>query len=524
MSAFDPMDLMSALVLDDEGTLWGDIATDWQKSDAESILRATDPDDVRLFFLTRPRNGSKTTDLAGVLIVVMLTQAPRRSTSHAYARDQDQAGILLDEFRALAERTGLIERFDFGSDRVTVKATRAVLRVESADAGSAYGRRPFFVVADELAQWPTTRQARTLWEAVTSGLVKRKDSRFVAMTSAGDPAHWSNLVIVGARESDQWRVSETPGPVPWVSEKDLAEQRRLLPASTFARLHLNIWSAGEDRLVTPADLAACVRHEGWLPYDGRHSYQLGLDLGWVNDATVISVCHAEPGDLGPVIVLDRMHVLQGTREHPVQLNDVKKLVEQTSRMFGWAPLRVDPREAVAMAQDLRDRGMRVDDRQLTVATVGQIGGALHLLLREHRVALPGDDPDLLDELASVRLEQTSLGGMRLNHDAGNHDDRAMSLGLAAVALLERATSDYGAVSSPAALSIAAIQARARGAGAGATMPGLLAPYARRSVRGVGADIAAAQRAQTPAQKRAGLGLIVPGTANDPGRVTRGPRG
>ncbi|MCU1529668.1 MAG: hypothetical protein JWP75_3431 [Frondihabitans sp.] len=41
------------------------------------------------------------------------------------------------------------------------------------------------------------------------------------------------------------------------------------------------------------------------------------------------------------------------------------------------------------------------------------------------------------------------------------------------------------------------------------------PYATTRIRGTGAGIAAAVRAQTPAQRRAGLGLVVPGSANDP---------
>jgi len=55
---------------------------------------------------------------------------------------------------------------------------------------------------------------------------------------------------------------------------------------------------------------------------------------------------------------------------------------------------------------------------------------LHNLLRERRIALP-DDPGLRDELANVRLRETSPGVYRLDHDQGRHDDRAIALGLAA---------------------------------------------------------------------------------------------
>jgi hypothetical protein len=59
---------------------------------------------------------------------------------------------------------------------------------------------------------------------------------------------------------------------------------------------------------------------------------------------------------------------------------------------------------------------------------------LFRLLRDHQLALY-DDPDLLDELANVRLVETSPGSYRIDHDPDKHDDRAISLALAAQHLL-----------------------------------------------------------------------------------------
>jgi phage terminase large subunit-like protein len=508
----DPLALLAGLILDDEGTAWGDVAERFQREDAAAIITATRSADARMHFLTRPRGGSKTTDLAAVLLVVLLTQAPRRSTSHAYARDQDQAGLLLDALRALAERSQLGSLLTIGAETVTVKATGARLRVESADAASAFGRVPFFVVCDELAQWPTTRGARTLWEAIVSGLPKRADSRLVVLTSAGDPAHWAAGIIEKARQSPRWHVSEVPGPLPWISSDDLAEQRDLLPASAFARLHLNIWTASEDRLVSVADLRACVTLDGPLEYDPNHRYVMGLDLGLRNDRTVLTVCHAERQEAGgPRVVLDRLAVLQGTKGREVVLADVEALALQTSRAYGHARIRLDPWQAVGLAQRLRESGVEVEEWAFTAQSVGRLGQSLHLLLRDHRLALP-DDAELLDELMTVRLRESAPGVYRLDHDSGHHDDRAVSLGLAALALTERIASDLGSVSLPAkvAASMGITSIRQR------RMPSA-SPYAAARVRGEGAAIAASLRAQSPGARLYGLGLPVQGSANDPRR-------
>lgn len=196
------------------------------------------------------------------------------------------------------------------------------------------------------------------------------------------------------------------------------------------------------------------------------------------------------------------------------------LAEQTSRAYGHARIRLDPWQGVGLAQRLRDRGVSVEEWSFTSQSVGRLGQNLHLLLRDHRMSQP-DDRELLDELQTVRLRESSPGVYRLDHDAGRHDDRALSLGLASLALIESAGSDTGGVWSPVGISRQAIAARAGGAPG---MPGqslLPDAYRLNAPRGLLADLRRAQRAPTASQRAAGGGLIVPGSANEPGRVHRG---
>jgi hypothetical protein len=97
---------------------------------------------------------------------------------------------------------------------------------------------------------------------------------------------------------------------------------------------------------------------------------------------------------------------------------------------------------------------------------------------------------------------------RLHHDPGQHDDRAVSLGLAALALTERPEVGFAAVTSAVGVSIAAHRG---GVGAAPRTA-----YSARASRGVLSQIAAAQAAQTPTMRRHGIGLAVPGSANDRG--------
>jgi hypothetical protein len=249
---------------------------------------------------------------------------------------------------------------------------------------------------------------------------------------------------------------------------------------------------------------------------------IGLDAGLKNDRSVLSVCHSERSSDGAAerVVLDRMEVLQGTRDRPVQLGDVEALAVEASRQFGHARIVADPWQTIGMLQRLRDRGIDVNEWAFTSQSVGRLGATLHTLLRDHRLALPPDQ-ELLDELATVRLRESAPGVLRLDHDAGKHDDMAVSLGLAALTLAEHPDTQSGGFSIPRAILAARKATDSARIVNGRPISGFMNPaYQMRASRGTLADFTAAQRNQTEAQRRAGLGLVVPGSANDPSRVKR----
>jgi phage FluMu gp28-like protein len=204
--------------------------------------------------------------------------------------------------------------------------------------------------------------------------------------------------------------------------------------STYRRMFLNEWSAAEDRLALPEDVAACVTLDGpQEPRAGRR-YVVGVDLGVKRDRSVAAVCHLD----GRTVVLDRMQVWGGTRVEPVRLADVEEWLVEAHRAYVGARVIVDPWQAVGMGQRLAERRVRVREFPFTAQSVGRLAVTLFNAIRERALAIPPDQ-ELIDELCSVRLRETSPGVVRLDHDADRHDDRAVALALAAHALLERPT-------------------------------------------------------------------------------------
>jgi phage terminase large subunit-like protein len=425
----DVIALAASLVLS-SGDEWGAVATAAQLGDLRAVLAA----EPRWHFLTRGRGGSKTTDLAVVALALLVHDAPPLSRSYAVASDADQAGLLLDAMRGLATRTrGLAGALRFETRRVSVSSTGASLEVLSADAPSAYGLLPWLVIADEVALWPESPNARGMWEAVVSAVPKVPDARLVVLTSAGAPSHWSFKVLERARSSSRWRVSETPGPTPWLDPALLDELAAVLPPSAYARLVLNEWTEPDDRLVLADDLRACVAHAGAIQPCRGLRYVCSLDMAYVHDRAAAAVCHREPFGR---LVLDRLEVWQGSRHHPVQESAVEEWLVSTWRAYRPC-LVLDPWQTKGMAQRLRARGIRVEEFAFSAQSVGRLALTLYRLLRERAVALP-DDEALLDELAAIRLRETAPGSYRLDHDQARHDDRAVALAMCAYWLVEHA--------------------------------------------------------------------------------------
>jgi len=434
------LDLLAALVLEN-GARWGDVAAPWQWTDAEAIL--DEHSGTPYSFLTRSRGGSKTDDLAGMSLAVMLAQLAPGSRLYGVAADLDQGRLLVQSIEGFARRTPeLAGALDLGAYRVAASRAGTTLEVLPADGPGAWGLRPSFLVVDELAAWPATAGAANLWSAVTSSAAKVPGCRMAVLTTAGDPAHWSRKVLTHALADPLWRVNEVLGPAPWLDSAKVAEQRRRLPESIFRRLFENEWTSGEDRLVAAEDLAACVTLDGPLDPRPGTRYVIGLDIGLKRDSTVAAVCHLD----GAVVTLDRLAVWSGSRLRPVQLGEVEEWLAKAARDYR-ASVVVDPWQAAQLTERLRRRGVKMSEYAFSAQSVGRLASTLYQLLRERALRLP-DDPALLDELANVRLRETSPGVLRMDHDSGRHDDRAIALALAAHRLVERGESRPAVISIP----------------------------------------------------------------------------
>ena len=420
----------------ENGERWGQAAADFQLEDARAILQGEPP----YSFLTRPRGGSKTTDCAAACLAVMLVQAPPGAQLYVFAADQDQARLVLDSVEGFVARTPhLSEVVDVHAFRARVRATGVTLHISAADAPGTWGLRPYMVILDELGQWPETAGPLQLFDAVRTAVVKTS-GRMVIITTASDPTHFSYRVREHAANDELWRLHEVPGPVAWIRPDLLAEQRRALPDSTFRRLHLNQWVPADDRLTTIEDLKEATRPWFTRAPEPGHRYVVGLDIGITHDRSVLAVCHMEQSrehHHSPVVAVDAVHRWKGSRERPVMLDEVRDSLLHLARDYNGAEVVYDPHEAIGLAQQLKRTGIRARAFQFNVTSNDRLATTLHVLLRNRRLQIP-DDPILFDELSRLRMDAKRPNLLRLAHKAGQHDDQAVAIAMAATRALEQA--------------------------------------------------------------------------------------
>ena len=430
------LDLMAALRLED-GRPWGEAAAPFQIADAIAIFSDERP---HWHFLTRARGGSKTTDIAAVALSWLVKEAPPLANGHVVASSTDQASYVIDAAAGFVARTPELD----GAVIVESQKIRApngawVEVLAQSDSGSWGLRDAHLLIADEFCQWPETRGAKRVWTALYTAAPKVTNCKLIILTSAGEPSHWSHETYEKCKGDPLWRVSEAPGPVPWLAEEELASLKWQLRPSEYERLVLNLWSEDEDRAVSEEDWDFAAKEYTSLAPRAGTSYIMTVDIGILNDATVVAVSHKEPIDpshkLGPQrVVVDHLERWKGSKKHPVQVSEVEDWLVEHSPEWFRCPVYADPSQFRGSIQNLNLRGVRAKEWNFTATSVGEVATALVQTFRNRQIYVP-NNPQLKDELLKVRLRESSPGVTRLDHDRGAHDDQAVVIGMACRILL-----------------------------------------------------------------------------------------
>lgn len=118
----------------------------------------------------------------------------------------------------------------------------------------AHGSRPTATFVDELAHVDDEEFVSTLLDdqtKVAAGLL-------AITTNAGWKSDWRWKLRELARESAHWHFSRVDFPVPWLSQRRLADARVRNSTARYRRLYHGVWSTGNSALEESDIEAACT--------------------------------------------------------------------------------------------------------------------------------------------------------------------------------------------------------------------------------------------------------------------------
>jgi hypothetical protein len=150
-----------------------------------------------------------------------------------------------------------------------------------------------------------------------------------------------------------------------------------------------------------------------------HSYILGVDIGKVEDFTVITVIDRETNS---VVYWDRFNKI----DYPFQ----KARILSVSERYNHARIIIDSTAVGSpIKDDLERAGAYIDDFKFSNKSKKELVEKLSIFIEQRGVKIP-NNPILIEELESFGYRLTESGNVIYSAPEGQHDDCVYSLGLA----------------------------------------------------------------------------------------------
>lgn len=406
-----------------------------------------------LSFMTILPRGHDKSSLEGRLTSWLITCARKFVPAYIVAADKDQGRLILDAMHQEAKlNPWLYSQLTFTKDRVD--GPTGFVEVLPADAGSAYGLRGRFYIFDEWTHWKNEAMST----AVLSGSEKIPGSVVVILSNAGLIGSWQHEQKVVAESDPDWVVYEKRGQLAtWMSPERVAKKARLLPPMEARRVYYNEWidPAAASGYLLPHEVDACAALGRALRLmlrlrrePGISNYVAACDYGARKDRTVCVVLHMTKDG---TVVIDRMDVFQGTPAAPVHPGTVYQWCLDVKKGF-------DPRVFVLDPHELEGTIMDMERQSMTVRRFTGRGGKDNMEMAIHLRALIVNQKlvwydrcgyqKVVHPITNREEEQTfetelkglvvvkKAYGWRFDHESNAHDDKAVAVGMGALAAVE----------------------------------------------------------------------------------------
>jgi phage terminase large subunit-like protein len=315
----------------------------WQRDIVRKVFGTLREDGTRQYrrvFVEIGRKNGKSTFGAALALYLLFFDHEPGAEIYSAAADRDQANIIFSIAKSMIEQNKeLSARSEVFARSITVPSTASSYKVLSADVPTKHGLNASGILFDELHAQP----GRALFDVLSTSMGSRRQPLLIALTTAGYDRHsvcWevheyavkvrdgiiqdpSFLpVIYAADEADDWKdpdVWRKANPnwgvslQPTYFEEEF-QRATEIPAyeNTFKRLHLNIWTEQESRIIPMEKWDACATPVSEKALEGRECFA-GLDLASTTDicALVLVFPDAERRHYQPIQAYQSLFMTSG---------------------------------------------------------------------------------------------------------------------------------------------------------------------------------------------------------------------
>lgn len=449
-----PSDFRKRLLIDAGGQtrVMDDCLDPWQREDFSSLdaswwRMVTGQGDGKLRgYYERPRGHSKSTDFAS-LAAWAIYASPRPLSGFVIATDREQAQIIRNIIKSFAmQNAWFSDAVDVHNYEVKNAATGSLMKIVAADAGSAYGEIPDFMILDELTHWKNDG----MWQASFSSAPKKPNCLLLIATNAGVGMgkSWQWKVRESAlTKSERWSFSRLEGPqASWQDPDDLEEQKDL-PPKAYKRLWLNQWQVESGDCIASEDIDACTVHRGPMTgFDPQYEpFVAGLDLSTTRHHTALVVVgvHAATGKVR--VAHCEWWDPKKSPTGKIQYEVVREAIMDCRRRFNLFSIAIDPHQAEHMKQLLELKMAEDSSLAMRINMMHPIPKNLNSMAKsvvsafQNRLIELYDDKPLHDDLLKLNIVEKQSGfHLQAPDDENGHADRAIALALCLPSALEMA--------------------------------------------------------------------------------------
>lgn len=433
----------------------------WQKFLFMNVMGFQNPDTGYRRFRTAhievPRGNAKSAMASQAGLYFLALDNPKGNEISCFATKADQARIVLDTSRAMAKKNQSFLNATGArvlAHKIVHEDSNSFMRAMSSDDNSLDGLNDILAIIDELHAID-----RKLFDVVSSGLSKRKDSLLLCITTAGlditgvgfsqtiyaqkvalgeIPDDTFFAAVYGPDEGDDIYAEETwrkANPNYGVSVDPVTfEAKALKTKSTPADLpnfkakHLNIWEGGGKAFFSVQKWDACKDETLNIEDFRGEKCRIGLDLAskidlathvkvfkregiyyfFANNYMPEAAFQANPNDIfKKAQTTGHLNVTPGEAIHYPKIET--DVVDDT-RKHRVIEVLYDPWNATQMAQNLQVKHIPVTEFRFNTSNLSEPTKTLDALIREGKVRHNGD-PVLRFCIGNVICKEDNAGNV-----------------------------------------------------------------------------------------------------------------